>query len=387
MRQRFTRVLGGVALVALVAAGAAACKKEETTTPGSTAACDLKIGFFGAISGADAGLVTPIKQGADLAVAQYNEKNPNCKVTVAPFDSQGAATNASGLAKQAVADTKIVAMIGPAFSGESEVANPIFEEAGLPAITPSATRPSLSTKGYKIFHRGIGNDDAQGPAAARYIKDVLKSTKVYVVDDQSAYGAGLADKVKETLGAAVIKSQKVTDNQQDFAAVVSDVKTSGADVLFYGGYTEEAAPFLKQLRTGGYTGKFMGGDGINDANMISVPGASTAEGVLATCPCAPATAAKGTFVADFKKVYGADPGVYADVAFDVANIVLEAIAAGKSTRADVQAFLTSYSKAGSASGVTYKWDANGELAPDQVKVYVFEAKAGNWAPLAEAPRS
>jgi len=385
LRQRFTRVLGGVALVALVAAGAAACKKEET--PANSAACDLKIGFFGAISGADAGLVTPIKQGADLAVAQYNEKNPNCKVTVAPFDSQGAPTNASGLAKSAVADAKIVAMIGPAFSGESEVANPIFEEAGLAGITPSATRPSLSSAGLKIFHRGVGNDDAQGPAAARYIKDVIKSTKVFVVDDQSAYGAGLADKVKSTLGASVIKSTKVTDNQQDFSAVVSDVKTSGADVLFYGGYTEEAAPFLKQLRAGGYNGKFMGGDGINDANMISVPGATTAEGVLATCPCAPATAAKGTFVADFKKAYSADPGVYADVAFDVANIYLEAIKAGKSTRADILAFLQSYNKAGSASGVTYKWDAKGELAPDQVKVYVFEVKGGAWNALAEAPRS
>ncbi len=384
MRQRFTRVLGGVALIALVAAGAAACKKEEAPT--NTAACDLKIGFFGAISGADAGLVTPIKQGADLAVAQYNEKNANCKVTIAPFDSQGAPTNASGLAKSAVQDTKIVAMIGPAFSGESEVANPIFEEAGLAGITPSATRPSLSSKGYKIFHLGVGNDDAQGPAAARYIKDVIKSTKVFVVDDQSAYGAGLADNVKKTLGTAVIKSAKVTDNQQDFSAVVSDIKTSGADVLFYGGYTEEAAPFLKQLRSGGFTGKFMGGDGINDANMISVPGATTSEGVLATCPCAPATAAKGTFVADFKKAYGADPGVYADVAFDVANIYLEAIKGGKSTRADILAYLQSYNKAGSASGVTYKWDAKGELAPDQVKIYVFEVKGGAWNPLAEAPR-
>ncbi|HCT78015.1 MAG TPA: branched chain amino acid ABC transporter substrate-binding protein [Micromonosporaceae bacterium] len=384
MRQRFTRVLGGVALFALVAAGAAACKQEETP---AAKACDLKLGFFGALTGADAGLVTPIKQGADLAVAQYNEKNPNCKVSVVPFDSQGAPTNASGLAKSAIADTKIVGMIGPSFSGESEVANPIFEEAGLPAITPSATRPSLSNPGYKIFHRGVGNDDAQGPAIARYIKQVVKSTKVYVADDQSAYGAGLADKVKAGLGADVIKSSKVADNQQDFSAVVSDVKTSGADVLFYGGYTEEAAPFLKQLRAGGYTGKFIGGDGINDANMISVSGATTAEGVQASCPCAPATAAKGTFVADFKKANGADPGVYADVAFDVANIFLEAIAGGKNTRADILSFISSYNKAGSASGVTYKWDAKGELAPDQVKIYIFTVKGGAWVAEAEAPRA
>ncbi|WP_117214306.1 branched-chain amino acid ABC transporter substrate-binding protein [Allorhizocola rhizosphaerae] len=387
MRQRFTRVVGGVALFALVAVGAAACKKDDAG-PGGTngAACGLKIGFFGALTGDNAGLVTPIKQGAELAVAQYNDKNKDCTVTLAEFDSQGSADKAPGLATNAVNDAKIVAMIGPAFSGESEAANPIFEQAKLPAITPSATRPSLSTKGWTIFHRGVGNDLAQGPAAARYIKNVLKAEKVFVVDDQSAYGAGLVDEAKKILGTAIVGSDKVTEKQQEFGATVSKVTGSGATALFYGGYTAEAAPFLKQLRSQGWQGKFLGGDGINDANFLSVAGKDS-EGVIATCPCAPATAAKGTFVQDFKKKFNADPGVYADVAYDLANIFLEAFQTGKVTRADVQAFLGSYSKTGAASGVTYKWEANGELDPSQVVVWAFEAKGNAWVPAQEIPKS
>jgi branched-chain amino acid transport system substrate-binding protein len=389
LRQNVVRVLGSVAIAALIAGGASACKQDDTSGGGSGGkACDLKIGFFGALSGGDAGLVTPMKQGADLAVDKYNQENADCKVTVQAFDSQGKADLAGGLATSAASDQKIVGMIGPAFSGESEVALPIFEQATLPVITPSATRPSLSTKGWKMFHRGVGNDFSQGPAAASYIKNVLKSDKVFVIDDQSAYGAGLADEVKKGLASAVIGTDRVVDNAQEFGAQISKVKTSGATVLFYGGYTEEAAPFVKQLRANGWTGTFVGGDGINDANMLSVTGQKDIEGTIATCPCGPATEAKGTFVQDFKAKYNnTDPGVYADVAFDLANIYLEAIKEGKSTRADIQEFLKNYNKAGSASGVTYKWQDDGELDPAQVKVWAFKATNGAWAPDQEIPKA
>jgi branched-chain amino acid transport system substrate-binding protein len=372
-------------MAALIVGGAAACKKEATEgAAGQT--CDLKIGFFGGLSGDNAGLVTPMKNGSLLALEQFTTANPDCKVALVDFDSQGAPDKAGGLATSAVNDSKIVAMIGPAFSGESEVANPIFEQASLPAITPSATRPSLSTQGYKIFHRGVGNDLSQGPAAARYIKDVMKATKVYVVDDQSAYGAGLADEAKKVLGTLVVGGDKVTAKQTDFAGVVTKVTGANVPALFYGGYTAEASLFLKQLRAAGWKGVFVGGDGINDTNMLSVTGQADVEGTIATCPCAPATEAKGTFVADYQKKFNVEPAVYADVAYDLTNVFLEGIKAGKVTRADLLAFLSTYSKAGSATGVTYKWEASGELDPAEVVVWAFEAKAGAWVPKQEIPK-
>jgi branched-chain amino acid transport system substrate-binding protein len=328
-----------------------------------------------------------MKNGSQLAIDQYNEKNADCKVELATFDSQGAADKAAGLATSAAQDTKIVGMIGPAFSGESENANPIFDQAGLPAISPSATRPSLSTKGWKIFHRGIGNDLSQGPAAARYIKDVMKAEKVFVIDDQSAYGAGLVDEATKVLGSLIVGTDKTAEKQTNFSGSVTKIKSSGATVLFYGGYTAEASLFLKQLRAGGWTGVMVGGDGINDANMLSVTGQQDVEGTISTCPCAPATEAKGNFVADYKKAFSVDPAVYADVAYDLTNIFLEGLAAGKGTRADLQAFLGTYNKAGSATGVTYKWEANGELDPSQVVVWAYEAKGGQWVPKQEIPKS
>lgn len=391
MRHKFSRALGGVALLALVVGGATACRADDgggdNTGGGDNQVCDLKIGFFGALSGADSGLVLPGKQAADLAVKQYNAENSDCQVTIQAFDSQGKPELAAGLATNAVNDAKVVGIVGPAFSGESENANPIFQQASMPIITQSATRPTLSEKGWTIFHRGVGNDFSQGPAAAAYIKDSLQAQKVFVVDDQSAYGAGLADIVKEDLGTLVVASDKATDNQNEFGGIISKVRTSGATALFYGGYTEEASPFLKQLRASGWTGTFVGGDGIYDANMLSVTGNADVEGTVATCPCAPATEAKGTFAADFEAEYNAPPGVYADVAYDLTKIFLEAIADGKSTREDIQAFLGDYNKAGPATGVTYAWDDKGELQPDQVRVWAYKATNGAWAPDKEIPKS
>ncbi|SDT62865.1 branched-chain amino acid transport system substrate-binding protein [Actinoplanes derwentensis] len=370
--------------------GTAACKADSPSesTGGDSAACGLKIGFFGALTGDAAGLGIHMRNGTKLAIDQYNVANADCKVELMELDSQGDPAKAPALAQQAVSDAKVTAIIGPAFSGESEVADPIFEEAGLPSITPSATRPSLSTKGWKTFHRGVGNDESQGPAAGRYIDQVLKSDKVYVVDDQSAYGAGLAEEVTKVLGAKVIGNDKVQVKQTDFSAVSTKIANSGATALFFGGYYTEAGLLLKQLKGAGWKGTMVAGDGVNDANFVKVAGEAVAEGTILTCPCAPATAAKGTFVTDYKAAFdNAEPGTYADVSYDITNIALAGIKAGNTTREKLNTFITGYNAAGTATGVTYKFEATGELDPAQVLVWAFKVTAGKVAPDQEIPKS
>ncbi|WP_092546836.1 branched-chain amino acid ABC transporter substrate-binding protein [Actinoplanes derwentensis] len=390
MRQKLFRAVGAAAVAAFMLGGTAACKADSPSesTGGDSAACGLKIGFFGALTGDAAGLGIHMRNGTKLAIDQYNVANADCKVELMELDSQGDPAKAPALAQQAVSDAKVTAIIGPAFSGESEVADPIFEEAGLPSITPSATRPSLSTKGWKTFHRGVGNDESQGPAAGRYIDQVLKSDKVYVVDDQSAYGAGLAEEVTKVLGAKVIGNDKVQVKQTDFSAVSTKIANSGATALFFGGYYTEAGLLLKQLKGAGWKGTMVAGDGVNDANFVKVAGEAVAEGTILTCPCAPATAAKGTFVTDYKAAFdNAEPGTYADVSYDITNIALAGIKAGNTTREKLNTFITGYNAAGTATGVTYKFEATGELDPAQVLVWAFKVTAGKVAPDQEIPKS
>ena len=107
-------------------------------------ACGSKIAFFGALTGSSAALGINENNGVKLAVDKYNKANADCKVELVELDSQGSPDQAPGLAQKAIDDAKILGIVGPAYSGESEAAGPLFSEAGLVTITPSATRPSLA---------------------------------------------------------------------------------------------------------------------------------------------------------------------------------------------------------------------------------------------------
>jgi len=374
-------------MAALVVGGAAACKKDATTTPTNNKVCGLKIGFMGGLTGDNAGLVQPMKNGAALALSQYNAAHTDCTVALVDYDSQGAPDKATPLAQGAVNDAKVVGIIGPAFSGETEATGPIFQAANLVTISPSATRPSLSTHGWKTFHRGVGNDYVQGPAAGRYIANILKPTKSFLVKDDSAYGIALSAEVEKIISSTLVGKAEVKTGDKVFTNLVGQIKTSGATVLFYGGYTAEAAPLLSQLRDAGWTGTMVGGDGINDSNFLAI-GNAKAEGTIATCPCAPATSATPKFVTDYKALYnGLAPAVYADVAYDITNVLLDGIAAGKTTRPDLLAFVNAYDKKGAATGVEYKWDDKGELDLSQVLVWSFKATNGAWVPDQLIPKS
>ena len=388
MRQGLARVLGGAAILALVA-GAAACNKSSSTGGGTTKKnCGFEIAYFGALTGSAANLGVNIEQGYELALDQYNDKNGKDCIGVKKFDSQGDPAVAPGLARQLVTDNKIIGVVGLPFSGESEAADPILDSAGIPAITPSATRVSLSSHGWKIFHRAVANDGAQGPGGANYIKSVLKADKVFVADDQSAYGAGLADAVKSTLGSAVVGTDKTAADgkQTDFSATVQKVVSSGATAFFYGGYYQNAGLLRKQLTAQGWKGTMVAGDGVDDPGFAKAAGNDAAAGTIVSCPCSPASKAGGTFVADYKAKWNTDPGTYSDVAFDAANIFLKGLDAGNTTPAKMLDFVNGINYTGVAN--TYKFTSTGELDPQYIKVWAFKfGPDGKTTPDQEAPKS
>jgi branched-chain amino acid transport system substrate-binding protein len=373
LRQVFARAIGGVAIIGLIA-GAAACNKDSSSSSDTAGGsnCGYKLAYFGALTGSSANLGVNIEQGFELAIEQYNKTKGSECITVAKFDSQGAAEVAPGVARSLVADKKIIGIVGPPFSGESEAADPIFEAAGIPTVTPSATRVSLAANGWKTFHRAVANDDAQGPAGAAYIKDNLKATKVFVADDQSAYGQGLADVVKAKLGALVVGSDKTEGDgkQTDFSALVQKVQTSGATALFYGGYYTNAGIIRKQLTAAGWKGTLLGGDGMKDPGLSKASGVAAAVGTVVTCPCSPPEAAGGTFVTDYKAKWNVAAGTYSDVAFDAANMLLQGIDAGNNTAEKLNTYLTTVNYKGIAN--TYKFTDKGELDPSLIKVWAFK---------------
>lgn len=366
--------------VAALALGACGTKGGDTTPAaggsGGAKVCDQKIGMFGALTGPNANLGIYIQNGVNLALDDYNAKHADCKVTLANYDSQGDPTQAPALAKSAIDDKKVVGIVGPAFSGESKAAYPLFNEASMVAITPSATNPALADNGWKVFFRALGNDATQGPAAAKYIKDTVKSTKPFVIDDASEYGKGLADIVRKDLGASVVGNDTVQVKQTDFSATVTKVTASGADAVFYGGYSPEAALLIKQLRDAGFKGTFVVADGVKDQSYIDNAKAA-AEGTIITCPCVPPDVAP-----EFQKAYKAkfkeDPNTYSGEGYDAATILLDGIGEGKD-RASMLDYVKNFDKPGVTKQL--KFDAKGESA--DVKVFAYKVENGKIVSVGE----
>ena len=159
----------GVPVVA-AALALTACGGTSDSGDSGSAPSEVKIGFFGALTGDAANLGQNIKKGAQLAIDQYNATNPKTKITLVDYDSQGDPDQAPAWPRRPSTTRAVIGIVGPAFSGESKAADPLFNEAGLVTISASATNPALSTNGWKTFFRVLGNDASQGPAAAKYIQ-------------------------------------------------------------------------------------------------------------------------------------------------------------------------------------------------------------------------
>jgi len=343
---------------------------SSDSTGGGGATCDAKIAFLGPQTGDYANLGINITNGINVALADFKKDNPNCKVSMQAYDSQGDPEKATPLAQQIINDDAIIGVVGPTFSGETDATGPAFNEAGLVTVSASATNPDLSTNGWTTFHRVLGNDDTQAPAVAKYIEGTLGATKVFVVDDASEYGKGLADGVKDDLGNLVGDTDTVQQKQTDFSPTVTKVVASDADVLFYGGYYAEAGLFMKQLRSGGWEGTFVSGDGSDDPGFVEAAGAAAAEGAILTCPCAPVTP---EFTSEYKSVNnGAEPGTYSAEGYDSAMVLLSGIAEGNQDRGSLLDWVNNYDAEGLTKHI--KFDDTGEVST--VVIYAYTVKDG-----------
>lgn len=354
--------LAATALVLSACGSSDGENKSDEGTGGDNGAtselCGKNIAFLGALTGDAGALGQNMVGGIELALKEYNDKNPDCQVNLKQFDSQGSPDTAPGLATQIVNDDTIFGLVGPGFSGESLATGKTFFEAGLPSISPSATNVTITQQGWTTWHRVIGNDDAQGSADASYLTGTAGASKVFVIDDGQDYSKGLAGTVKESLGDALVDSDQISVGQTDMSAVVTKVTASGADAVFYGGYYTEAGLLAKALRQGGFKGTFMSGDGSEDPSFVKVAGADAAEGAVLSAPAGPPPA-------DF----GAS-GLYATQAYDAANIFLAALEDGASTPEEINDFIGSYSGDGVSGPISF--DENGDITQSQIYAYMVK---------------
>ena len=345
---------------ALIVAGSSAA----SIAPAS-AETVLKIAYQGPLTGPEAQTGTDGIRGVKLALKIYNASKPKIKVEAYEGDDQGDDALGKTVGAGIAADPAVVGVL-TAYSGPTIAALPSYKAAGIVIVSPSATRvgltdPASPSYGAPVFHRIVSNDDLQGPALARAATTGVKNPTVFMVSDQSSYSEGLFASTKAALGTALEGSDKAAKGTTDFSATISKIKAAKANIVIYTGYYADGAKFVKQLRDKNYKGIFAAGDGVLNSEFPKLAGKRQSEGVRLTAPIVPLEVASPKLTADFKKEFGAAPGVYTTEAFTATNMILEAITKGKTSRADILAYIKAI-KYKNIAGVTVSFNEFGDLS-------------------------
>lgn len=368
-----------------------ACSSSKSSSSSSSSGGGSKptytIGFQGPLTGPNAQLGINIDNAVKLAVQQANAKGDlPFTLKVAEADDQGDPAKGPTAAQQLIGDSSVMGVVGPTFSGATKAAQPLFTQANLASVSASATNSSLTdpANGFKTFFRIVPPDSAQGTAAADYMAKALKVKSVYVIDDKSDYGVGLANNIKSQLAAdgVQVTADSVAAGTNDYSAVATKVANSGAEATYYAGYYADAAPLAKALKNTSYAGKTLSGDGSNDPKFISLAGAA-AEGWQFTCPCLSAAASTDPttqkFVADYTAFANQPPGTYSPEGFDVANTLIAVMKplGTNVTRGAVVNGLKSVNYQGLTKDI--KFQPNGDVT--EKGIYVYDVKSGKLTEL------
>lgn len=340
----------------------------------------IKIGFEGPLSGANAQLGINEEYGAEIAVDQANaDSSLGFKVQLVTSDDEGDPAKSPQAATKLVDDQAILGVIGPSFSGSTLAVGKIYSAAGMAFITPSASKATLQTQGFKTFHRIIPNDNVEGSQGADWLaRHGVKN--LFVLQDQSPYGQGVGDTVAKEARA---KGIKVTEQGLDgtttknYNPIAQTISASGADAMFYAGYDAQAALLAKALQSAGFKGLKVGGNGIKSS--VFSKGAGTAgDGWYMTCGCQDATVAPAAkaFTAAYQAKFHTPPSTYSPEAFDATNLLIQAIKAAGST--PTRASVESQVEKADYKGITaeLKFQANGDLEASGQVVNLYQQTKG-----------
>lgn len=248
---------------------------------------DIKVAVVGAMSGPVAQYGDQEFTGAEQAVADINAKGGinGDKLVITKYDDACDPKQAVAVANKVVNDG-IKYVIGHLCSSSTQPASDIYEDEGIIMITPAATAPELTSRGYQLVMRTTGLDSDQGPTAAKYILDKVKPQRIAIIHDKQQYGEGLARSVQDGLkagGGNIVFFDGVTAGEKDFSTLVARLKKDNIDFVYYGGYHPEMGQILRQARAAGLKTQFMGPEGVANVSLSNIAGES-ADGLLVTKP-------------------------------------------------------------------------------------------------------
>lgn len=339
---------------------------------------EIKIAMLGPLTGGASKYGVEVRNGAQLAISHLNERQSNYRYTLVALDDGADPSLAEEKAYELVAREEILAVVGSVTTPTTLVAGKIFQEGGLPAVSPSATGPAVSELGDFIF-RVCPSDTYQGRALAEYIVEEEGLSKIAILWDEknSSYSGALADSFSQRaaeLGGTVIGREAYQEGQKEFSSALETLKALEPEVLFIPGYYTEAALIAQQVRAMNWGIPLIGGDGFHAPDLIEI-GGKAVDGVRFTTffvSTNPAPRVKD-FVAFYQSRFGSEPGWIAAHGYDAMQVIAGALEKEGPTREAIQKGLAAMED---FSGVTGRisFDESGDVVKDILRLEIKEGK-------------
>ncbi|TAN30412.1 MAG: branched-chain amino acid ABC transporter substrate-binding protein [Castellaniella sp.] len=340
-------------------------------------AATIKIAIAGPFTGALTQYGDMVKEGVDTAIESINAKGGvlGNKLQAVIMDDACEPKQGPVVANRVV-NEKIHYVVGHVCSGATIAATPIYNNEGVVMVSPSATSPLVTDgKNYDTIFRTIGRDDQQGPAAAKFIEQHIHPKAVAVLHDKQSYGQGIATAVKNDLekaGVKIVMFEGINAGDSDYSAVITKLKSSGADFVYYGGYHPEMGLLLRQGAEQGLKAKFMGPEGVGNPDINAIAGPAV-EGMLVTLPADhtndPGNAAVVKAFKDKKRNPG---GAFQLTAYSAVDAIAAGIkGVGKDDPIKVAAWLHSHSVKTPIGDLA--WNKQGDLKSFKFDVFTWHA--------------
>jgi branched-chain amino acid transport system substrate-binding protein len=290
----------------------------------------IKIASQSPLSGGQSENGLPIRNGTDLAVQQLkgNIEKLGFTVQFVPYDDQATADVGVSNAQNIVNDPAILAVIGHYNSSVAIPSSEVYNKSNLVMISPANTNPAVTDRGLPTVNRVCGRDDAQGSAGAAYAVQQLKAKTVYILNDKTTYGEGVATAFRDAIAGMGVNVLGFdgTNETANFDAVIAPIKDANPDIVYFGGISDQIAVFFKQARAAGITAQFMAPDGADNPDSAKIAGDAVV-GLVYTTTAGPASVypdAK-TFVDDYTKTFNLAPAAYGAESYAATQIALAAI--------------------------------------------------------------
>ncbi len=292
----------------------------------------IKIASVTPLSGSQSALGESIKNGIEMALSGRVEefKALGFDLQFAPQDDQADPKVGVSIAQRLIEDKDILAVVGHYNSGVAIPSSEVYNQGGLPMISPANTATAVTDRALPTVSRICARDDAQGPAGADFIFGQGKKT-VFILQDKTAYGQGVAEEFKkrfEAIGGTVLGYEGITAGEADFSAVEEMVRASGAEAVYFGGIYPEGGLLIRQLDEKGIDVLFLGPDGMDSAELVNIAGDAVVGTYYTSVAADISTTEKGAvFAADYKAKYGRQPEAFSAYGYDAMNVTLDAVKA------------------------------------------------------------